>query len=1237
MAFLSKRTRTPSSSSSHAPANNHHSPSNTSNLGLGSNYITANNGSSLLLQRADPHSASIIKRVSTMFTPKKRAMQNGYGSIGGGIGSTSTGNFGGGIGYNAPRAKRGWKQTKQIDSWSASDLSRRQSSSESDLDDLEEIRQPNDLGPPAPSIYPKQEEEEANHLLLTPKKLLPQPPKTTTEKQDHQQQQQDQKRRRRFSIHSVQSLISSSPSTTSKSSKRRSISVSSFAKVSISSSHHSRTYSHSIHSLSQSLLEEAELLYREDEEPVYTATKATKISAAVWAGPTRTTSAPDLSLAPTPAYTHARTYTHIHAHAETHMPIPVGVQSPTTSTLHIRRKPPPRLGLRELPLPVLIRIFECLPRILVVRLAPLSRAFCQACRVVLYGTLDLSNVSPARQDILNDLLGSSGTSLAGLTKVLLCDEIFTLSSSSSSSSSRSASYTTIPFPSPLVLSHMHNLTVLTLPSFSIDLLQHHTAFGLRSVTFLNTSLGVEDKVKLLTWLDGQVNITTLSLPRLFDSPRGSAETQVDLGLGGEEERRSGSMFLLSPGDLATHFPLPPSPNPPSPNPSSLQLPLSPSAPASVLSSPSLIPLPPSPNPLPPPQSPISTNTLSSPSFPYPLSPTLPTEPQIKLSTLSSSRTLLPNLYRICAPPSLLGLIAPQRVRTLKDVGVNINDTLVGGLRPVEIVGCLKGGDDGDGMTRGKERRRDKDGERERVNGEEAAEEVADNNDTEGGIESLWLNFGKIVDRRTVEKVLGAAGKVLGGEPSVAPAGSFEGSDDDDRGEGRGRGRGREGKNIGGGDAGLERGEHAEESSIAEGQEEEEHGLKNLEITIPWNGSKTDEVLYKTIHSVLPRYRALCTLVMRLAEEDHIQSSSGPVLVPFVGVNAQGEAPTVAQLNEGMDASLSPTASNAESDVWTNFRKSSSAESSGMSTTSRPSIVSLTMFPEPPSSLPYEPASVRYSTSKPAIEVTAANTPLSASSSSSSSPPNLPESTAKPKTILGRLPSLTKKKRADTEPIPPLPRLTIPTPAVERSSTSPSPRLRLMPRAAIVRDEYDDDEDEDIPAFKTAVPTKLNIPPPSSAISMRTPTASATANPINKYHPIPFAANLSSISVTPTTPIAGAIPSAPGSPSPSSLSDDRRFSSMTISGISVSSSIGGVDWNHYTIDGAGINGNEYGYRDGYGHRPTDNEPQPPTPRTPMPATPTLILTESEKRHVRMWIRQCPSLRRVVFISGAEWGL
>lgn len=81
--------------------------------------------------------------------------------------------------------------------------------------------------------------------------------------------------------------------------------------------------------------------------------------------------------------------------------------------------------------------------------------------------------------------------------------------------------------------------------------------------------------------------------------------------------------------------------------------------------------------------------------------------------------------------------------------------------------------------------------------------------------------------------------------------------------------------------------------------------------------------------------------------------------------------------------------------------------------------------------------------------------------------------------------------------------------------------------------------------------------------------------------------------------------------------------MTTSGLSVSSSIRGVDWNHDNGLGSGSS-EESTPRTGT-----------PVPEVLIPETPKTILTENERKHVRMWIRQCPTLRRVVFISGAEW--
>ncbi|KAJ4500640.1 hypothetical protein C8R41DRAFT_432531 [Lentinula lateritia] len=811
--------------------------------------------------------------------------------------------------------------------------------------------------------------------------------------------------------------------------------------------------------------------------------------------------------------------------------------TPPPFTLSVRRKPPPRLGLRELPVEIIAHVFKLLPRSLLLGLAPLSKNFSQAAQLVIYETLDLRNISSSRQDEL-DILLTKRQDLTEITRELICDDRPSLYLHS--------------FPSALILAHMTHLTTLTLPSFSLDLMQHHTAFGLRSVTFFNTDLTSTEKVELLTWLDGQVNITTLSLPRLFDSP-----PAADLDNVGTLEREiSHSPVLLStssPSRLNNHFSSPPSPL------NSLL----------VSPQPSQIPLPPSPG-----LKSLSNSNLSS-----------------ELITLCTSSTLLPHLGIVHAPPSILQLLAPSRARTLRKVGVNINDTLVGGLRPAELVGFLKASQ-----------------------GQPASSDESEDggiSEVNGGLEELYLNFGKNVDRRTVEKVLSAAGAALGGFSSSK---AVE------------RGRVREDKDV-------------ENSANSHNIQEDYHppGLQSLEIAIPWNGPRTEEMLYKTIHSILPRYRALYTLVMRLSSplpsneitpsepqvfSTTVKESLRPLLnqLPAVQVNGQPDADqTLIEdvKSDENDALLSPTDTNENSvdseHSRVNQRHSYASSSqislaSGGTAPSAGSIVSLTMFPNPPSSLIPIP---RTSTPTNNGTETALGSPKSAisfysSSNRTSESPTLPSSPtpAKSKNFLGRLPSLKKRgKRADTDPLPPLPKIT--------TQLTPSGRSATLP-----------------------------IPIPVSPVSPRTPTITTptTITPTPPSTDIPV--TMSTIPNTPTTP---RMPSTPSTPRysqfvqtqprtavsttdrwdddlPTQRWETRRVSSMTTSALSVSSSIRSVDWNHGNTNG---NGSE--------------NSGPPSPRTPVPETPTIVLTDSEKKHVRMWIRQCPTLRRVVFISGAEWGL
>ncbi len=63
---------------------------------------------------------------------------------------------------------------------------------------------------------------------------------------------------------------------------------------------------------------------------------------------------------------------------------------------------------------------------------------------------------------------------------------------------------------------MNNLCSLTLPSFDLHILRHHSAFGLRYIEFGNTHLCGQAEGELLTWLDGQTNVVSLRFPFLIN-------------------------------------------------------------------------------------------------------------------------------------------------------------------------------------------------------------------------------------------------------------------------------------------------------------------------------------------------------------------------------------------------------------------------------------------------------------------------------------------------------------------------------------------------------------------------------------------------------------------------------------------------------------------------------------------------------------------------------------------------
>lgn len=155
-------------------------------------------------------------------------------------------------------------------------------------------------------------------------------------------------------------------------------------------------------------------------------------------------------------------------------------------SLTLKAKPTPKL-----PTEVISTILTFLPRPHIPTLALISHDWLTAAQYVLYGTLDLRNITSHRYNALSTLLWSRHD-LTDLTHTLICEKWMDFA---------------LPFQ------RMSHLTSLTLPNFDLDILQHHTAFGLTRIKFLDDQLDVEE---LMRWLDGQVNIRVLELPRLWE-------------------------------------------------------------------------------------------------------------------------------------------------------------------------------------------------------------------------------------------------------------------------------------------------------------------------------------------------------------------------------------------------------------------------------------------------------------------------------------------------------------------------------------------------------------------------------------------------------------------------------------------------------------------------------------------------------------------------------------------------
>lgn len=347
----------------------------------------------------------------------------------------------------------------------------------------------------------------------------------------------------------------------------------------------------------------------------------------------------------------------------------------------------------NLPAEVIAVIIAYVPRNVVASFAPLSRNFGGAARLALYTTLDLQRLRPLQLEKLVAALASR-PDLTELVHHFICRTWPSFFSSSSPSSSPHASVddhrnSLLTATFTLALQRMSNLISLTLPAFNPSLLAHHTAFGLKSLTFLNATMSAQETTALFAWLDGQINIYTLKFPNLQDSPITPVSN------------------LTNPSKH--HYPVPPrTPVKSQSRPNSAFLSVSPGFynAGTTPSSPS-----------------AATPTTPHSSAYFPPLPTSPFSPQ----------TLLPNLTTLHCTPSLVHFLSPAPAssssllcqaprRPLRSVSLTINTTLYTGLRPAALMAALQS----------------------------------------QGVRRLGLRFVcESVDRRTVEKVLGAVGAVLG--------------------------------------------------------------------------------------------------------------------------------------------------------------------------------------------------------------------------------------------------------------------------------------------------------------------------------------------------------------------------------------------------------------------------------------------------------------------------------------------
>ena len=269
--------------------------------------------------------------------------------------------------------------------------------------------------------------------------------------------------------------------------------------------------------------------------------------------------------------------------------------------------------------------------------ATVSRIFASAARSILYAEIDTSSISAKQLEKLVSIL-SSRSQVAEVVTSFTCPEWPSFFVSSKEQGTIRQRERRLAAMFTLALQQMYNLTSLILPSFDASFVAHHTSFGLRSITFLDCTMSEAETRALFAWLDGQINVSTLRFPNLFDIDNSlqSIKTTIKNDKNSRPRTNSDNCYLDLP------------------------------------------------------------NNNFSPS-PYPrLLPTPTPSSSMQNLPLLTSPTLLPNLTVLHATPSLVMLLcshsknSPIGRRPLQSVFLNINSTLYNGLRPASLMSAVAG-------------------------------------------------------------------------------------------------------------------------------------------------------------------------------------------------------------------------------------------------------------------------------------------------------------------------------------------------------------------------------------------------------------------------------------------------------------------------------------------------------------------------------------------------------------------